>query len=486
MDRRRFLKGSTALAGATAISPWWLSACTRASSGVLVNDIHSQLNATTVSGVATPGSLDELIASVRGLPRGDALAVAGGRHAMGGQQFASGSRLIQMNALNRILTIDSQRGLVEVEAGIQWPELVAGLHERQAGAERQWGIVQKQTGADRLSIGGALAANIHGRGLALKPMVGDVESFTLIAPDGTVVECSRNENSELFGLVIGGYGLFGIVATVRLRLTPRTLIERVVEVADIDTLPTRIADRVADGYLYGDGQFDINPAADGFLRRCVFSAYRPAPPGATIKPGQKQLAPEDWQRLLLMTHSDKASVFDVYADYYLSTSGQVYWSDTHQMSTYIDDYHPTIGAGTEMISEVYAPRARLGELMDRLREDFRQHDVDVIYGTVRFIERDDETFLPWAREPFACVVLNFHVDHGAAGIEKASRDFQRLIDHSLAVDGSYFLTYHRWARRDQVERAYPQFEAFLREKRVWDPDERFQSDWYRHYRAMFR
>ena len=40
---------------------------------------------------------------------------------------------------------------------------------------QRWGIVQKQTGADRLSLGGALACNAHGRGLALKPIVDQVE-----------------------------------------------------------------------------------------------------------------------------------------------------------------------------------------------------------------------------------------------------------------------------------------------------------------------
>ena len=50
---------------------------------------------------------------------------------------------------------------------------------------------------------------------------------------------------------------------------------------------------------------------------------------------------------------------------------------------------------------------------------------------------------------------------------------------------SYYLTYHRWARRDQVEWCCPQFAEFLRRKRAHDPDELFQSDWYRHYRAMF-
>lgn len=77
--------------------------------------------------------------------------------------------------------------------------------------------------------------------------------------------------------------------------------------------------------------------------------------------------------------------------------------------------------------------------MGGLRDDFRRNNVDVIYGTVRFIERDDETFLPWARESFACVVLNVHVDHGVAGIGKARADFQRLIDRALALDGRYYV-----------------------------------------------
>jgi hypothetical protein len=36
-----------------------------------------------------------------------------------------------------------------------------------------------------------------------------------------------------------------------------------------------------------------------------------------------------------------------------------------------------------------------------------------------------------------------------------------------------------------VEACYPQFAEFLRLKREFDPDELFQSEWYRHYRAMF-
>ena len=96
--------------------------------------------------------------------------------------------LDDIRGMNRVLAFDRERGLVEVEAGIQWPELLAlpAATRRNGREPEQWGIVQKQTGADRLSLGGALASNVHGRGLTLKPLVDDVESFVLVGADGEV------------------------------------------------------------------------------------------------------------------------------------------------------------------------------------------------------------------------------------------------------------------------------------------------------------
>lgn len=491
MDRRKFLVSTIGTAAVGAVNPLWLTAC--ATRDTLVNDRHSQLNETRVGEIVAPRSVEELAAFVRSMKRSESFAIAGGRHAMGGQQFARQAHLVDMRELNGVLSLDRERGVVEVEAGIQWPQLIGWLHEHQPEMAQPWSIIQKQTGADRLSIGGSLSANAHGRGLQFKPMVDDVESLTLLTPQGELLECSRSANAELFRLAIGGYGLFGTIATVRLRLMPRTRLERTVELIDVDELAGKVRQHLAKGFLYGDGQFAIDPESPDFLRRCVFSSYRPVPAGTKNNDEQKRLNENDWRRLLLLTHTDKTAAFEAYANYYLSTSGQTYWSDTHQLSTYIDDYHALLdqkaGAaskGTEMISEVYVSREHLPALMEKLREDFRKHQTNVIYGTVRFIERDDVTFLPWARESFACIVFNFHVSHTGAEIEKAKRDCQRLIDRALDLGGNYFLTYHRWARPDQVEAAYPQFRDFLRLKRKHDPEEQLQSEWYRHYREMFQ
>jgi FAD/FMN-containing dehydrogenase len=465
----------------------------RKETNVTVNDIHSQLNPTRVHRMLQPRSVEAIQGAIRAAGReGRGISVAGGMHAMGGQQFGTGTILLDMRAMNRVLSFDPAKGEIEVEAGIQWPELVAYLLEAQKERERAWGIIQKQTGADRLSLGGALAANVHGRGIYFKPIIENVESFVLIDASGNPRACSRRENDELFRLAVGGYGLFGVIASLKLRLAPRKKLERIVEVLDLDDLIPVVRERLADGSLYGDFQYMTDPESPGFLRKGVFSRYRPVPDDTPILEDQKELSAEDWRRLIALAHVDKRRTFEEYSRYYLSTSGQVYWSDTHQMGAYIDGYHEELdrrlGAGekgTEMISEVYVPRSDLSPFLDQVREDCRKNDVNVIFGVFRLIEKDDESFLAWAREPYACVIFNLHVVHSPEGLAKAARDFRRLIDRAVDHGGSYYLTYHRWATREQVERCYPQFPEFLRLKKKYDPKERFQSDWYRHYRALF-
>jgi FAD/FMN-containing dehydrogenase len=141
--------------------------------------------------------------------------------------------------------------------------------------------------------------------------------------------------------------------------------------------------------------------------------------------------------------------------------------------------------GTEMITEVYVAKEAFLDFMADARQDFLNHGVDMSYGTIRMIEKDTESFLAWAREPAVCIVCNLHVMHTEEGKAKAIADFRRIIDRAIEHGGRFYLTYHRWATRRQVETCYPQFVEFLRLKRKYDPEERFQSDWYRHYQTLF-
>jgi len=72
------------------------------------------------------------------------------------------------------------------------------------------------------------------------------------------------------------------------------------------------------------------------------------------------------------------------------------------------------------------------------------------------------------------------VTNSGLGKLAAADTFRALIDASIDLGGSYYLTYHKWARKDQVLACYPQMLAFFEQKAKYDPNLVFQSDWYRH------
>lgn len=459
---------------------------------LLVNDIHSGLNSTRISRLVTPQTIGELSEAMRMAAREKLpVAVCGCRHAMGGQQFVTDGVLIDMRSLRRVISFDRETGLLRAEAGIQWPELITHTLAVQGEVDHAWGIAQKQTGADTFTLGGSLSANVHGRGLTRAPIIQDVEAFTLVKADGGLAHCSRTENADLFALVIGGYGLFGIIADVTLRLVPRCRVERIVEIASSADVMEKFRQRTAEGFLYGDFQFSIDEASEDFLQKGVFSCYRPTDCPAPASP-PRELEESSWMQLLYLAYTDRALAYQKYAEYYLSTNGQVYWSDTHQLSAYLPDYAQQItqrsGAAISsslLITELYVPRGELAAFLREAAHDLRERSVLVIYGTVRLIEADTESFLAWAREPYACIIFNLLVEHSPEGREKAAVAFRSLIDLATTRGGNYYLTYHRYASREQVERCYPQFGRFLAAKLEHDPHELLQSDWYRHYRDLW-
>ncbi len=147
-----FLKATCAVAAVPGVltgsaSPQSLVAVapkTSNTSEAVVNDIHSQLNATRVSRVIKPLSSSDLRATIlTARSEGKAISISGGRHSMGAQQFGTGTILVDMRGMNRVVNLDAERGIVEVEAGIEWPQLLDHLMGVQTGRQKQWGIVQK-------------------------------------------------------------------------------------------------------------------------------------------------------------------------------------------------------------------------------------------------------------------------------------------------------------------------------------------------------
>jgi FAD/FMN-containing dehydrogenase len=118
ISRRKFVSSSAALLVAGAVS----RGLATEPESILVNDLHSQLNPTRVLGVLQPRSSEDVQEIIRSARKDHkVISIAGGRHAMGGQEFGTDTLLIDVRGLNRILDLNHQTGVLEVEAGIEWP-----------------------------------------------------------------------------------------------------------------------------------------------------------------------------------------------------------------------------------------------------------------------------------------------------------------------------------------------------------------------------
>jgi len=485
VKRRDFLKAISA-------APFLATPGLDSPRGTLVNDVHTGWNPTWVDRLEQPTSTAEVQSLIKAArKRGKIISVSGSRHATGGQQFAARSVLVDMRGMNRIIDLDAKSGVLSVEGGIEWPELIRGYLNVQ-GTAPAWGIRQKQGGGDRMTLGGALSANAHGHCLGAPPIVGDVEWIEISTYDGAVKRCSRTGEKELFSLAIGGYGLFGIITAVGLRLTTRRKVRRNVETLTLAEVIQLVEKHVANGSAFGYFQYSTDETSLEFMRTGILTTYEfvgdDTPLGDASTDIDEALLPS----LLELAHKDRRSAYAHYAKFELSKNGNVEWSDSHQLSSYPLGYHKIVdrhlgdeSKGADLIWEFYVPRGEVIAFLEEARRALLKSATPLIYGTVRFIEQDRDSFLAWAKKRYACVIFTPHYSAGAAAMRKASELYRELAQASTKRGGSFYLTYNRFAVRSEIDIAYPQFAEFLQLKRKYDPTELFQSDWYRHYRDLY-
>ena len=133
--------------------------------------------------------------------------------AYGDSALNSGRGVVLQTPRNRFLSFDETTGVLECEAGLSIEEIIEHL------LPRGW-FVPVTPGTKHVTIGGAIAADIHGKNHHVDGCFGQhVESFELMLADGSIVTCTPNgPKQDLFWATVGGIGLTGIILSARVRL----------------------------------------------------------------------------------------------------------------------------------------------------------------------------------------------------------------------------------------------------------------------------
>ena len=239
-----------------------------------VNDLHSALNPTSVADVLRVRTIEDLRRAIaRAAAAGQSVSICGARHAMGGQQFAGAptprhGRARARNRLRRRPRARRGRGRHPVARAARL------ARTRASRASGTWTIRQKQTGADHLTPRWPRStANAHGRGLRrCGPSSTTSRRLPCVDAAGRP-PLQPDENAPLFALAIGGYGLFGAIASVWLRLSPRRKLGRVVEVMAVDGLMRHFERTDCRRFPVTATSSSRSMGRGTFLRRGVFSCY---------------------------------------------------------------------------------------------------------------------------------------------------------------------------------------------------------------------
>lgn len=131
-----------------------------------------------------------------------------------GDSAINTSCTLDMRKQNRMLAFDSSSGQLVVEAGVSLADVIAAF------LPRGW-FLQVTPGTKFVSIGGAIAADVHGKNHHKQGSFRScVDWIEVMGPDGRICRCSAQEDPQLFDSTLGGMGLTGPILRAAIVLRP--------------------------------------------------------------------------------------------------------------------------------------------------------------------------------------------------------------------------------------------------------------------------
>ena len=384
-----------------------------------------------------------------------------------------GGVVVDMTTRSRVLSVDDETGLVQVEAGASLDQLMRLLLPRGL-------FVPVSPGTRQVTVGGAIAADIHGKNHHVDGSFGQhVTALDLLVADGTVR--TLTPASELFWATVGGMGLTGVVlrATLRMKRVESAFCAVDTErCTDLDDLMTRMAEG-DQRYTYSVAWID-GLARGGSLGRSVLTRGWPATVeqlprtlrARALDFGPRQLltAPPGIPSGLLNRLTVRA-----FNEAWFRKAPRERRGEIQSIAAF---FHPLDGVARW--NRIYGPRG------------FLQYQVVVPFGAEDSLRRCLEMLSDASQASFLAILkrlgpsspghlsfpapgwtLTLDVPVGAPALGPL---LDRLDDEVLAAGGRGYLAKDSRLSRTSVARMYPRLEEWRAVRMAADPDRMFMSD----------
>ena len=183
--------------------------------------------------MSSPRSIEEVSnAVISARSRQHTVKCVGSGHSFTAAAVTQG-HLLSLENLTGIISIDRIRQLVKVKAGTTLAVLNELLHA-EGLALPNLGDIAYQT------VAGSISTSTHGTGVNLTGLAGQVRGFTLVNGEGDVIECSPEQNSEIFDLGRVSVGALGVITDYTLQVVPAFRLHAIERALPLDVVLERI------------------------------------------------------------------------------------------------------------------------------------------------------------------------------------------------------------------------------------------------------
>ncbi|MCY9698275.1 FAD-binding oxidoreductase [Paenibacillus alginolyticus] len=409
------------------------------------------------------------------------ISIAGQRHSQGGHTYYKDGIVVDMKPYNKVLDFNPAAKTIRVQAGATWKDVQDYLNPYALSVK----TMQSQ---NIFTVGGSISINAHGRDIRNGSLIESVQSFRLLMAKGQIKHVSRTENAELFPLALGGYGLFGIIMDVTLKLTDDELYRM-----------NTTAMKVADYSSYFVQNVLANPDIHMHLARISVTPEQPLTEMYAINYTLDKTAPLTDHNKLKTSESGvipskllfnlnrsfdwaKNTFWDLQKRYFDTQQGKLISRNNAMRSeSAFMEYHNA--GNNDLLQEYFIPIDQFAPFMDGMRTVLQQHNLNLLNITVRYVNKDQEAVLSYAKEDMFALVCLFNVPLSVQEQIKFKQGIQQVLDKVIQHRGTYYLPYVTYPTLAQFHAAYPRYGEFFSQKDKYDPQHLFMNYFYEEYKG---
>lgn len=167
--------------------------------------------------------------------------------------------------MNKFISFSDTTGILRCEAGVTYKDILDTF------VSRGW-FPAVTPGTKYVTMGGALASDVHGKNHHKEGSFSSyVISFKILIASGEILECSREQNADLFWATVGGMGLTGFILETEIQLKKISspyLLNKAVKLKNLDELFSNFEEHDAD-YLYSVAWMDIVASGSKYGRNIL-------------------------------------------------------------------------------------------------------------------------------------------------------------------------------------------------------------------------